>query len=398
MRLKRLIKKFRRVWKEDGGVTAFARVLHFVGNVEGRKVRKQDIRNARKNHGKVLFINGCCVEHPTRYRVFHQMEQLEMAGIACAKVYFEDIELQMEQNYEFFIFYRCECTEDVEAFIKLAKSHGKKVCFDVDDLVTDTIYTDQVPFVQELSTENKKIFDTSVRLMGKTLSLCDMAVTTTAALAKELGRSVPITYINRNTASKEMVECAETAYHQREKDQKRIWLGYFSGSLTHNKDFEIVRPVLVRILKNYPHAGILLVGELDASDELNQFSERVRKLKTTDWRELPELIARADINLAPLEDTLFNRAKSELKWFEAALVRVPTAASSIGAFSEMIKDGETGVLCGNTEKEWYEKLAELIENGAMREKIAQNSYQFVKQHCTTEGTCFAYSRFISSNL
>lgn len=140
------------------------------------------------------------------------------------------------------------------------------------------------------------------------------------------------------------------------------------------------------------------MGELDASDELNQFSERVRKLKTTDWRELSELIARADINLAPLEDTLFNRAKSELKWFEAALVRVPTAASSIGAFSEMIKDGETGVLCGNTEKEWYEKLAELIENGAMREKIAQNSYQFVKQHCTTEGTCFAYSRFISSNL
>lgn len=398
MRLRRLIRKFRRVWKEDGLLTAFARVLHFVGNVEGRKVRKQDIRNARKKQGKVLFINGCCVEHPTRYRVFHQMEQLEMAGVACAKIYFEDIELQMEENFSFFVFYRCECTEDIEAFIALAQSHGKKVCFDVDDLVTDTKYTDQVPFVQALSSENKKLFDTSVRLMGKTLCLCDMVVTTTAALAEELSKSVPMTYINRNTASREMVECAEVAYRQREKEQKRIWLGYFSGSLTHNKDFEIVRPALVRVLKNYPYTGLLLVGELDTSDELNQFSERVVKLKTTDWRELPVLIVQADINLAPLEDTLFNRAKSELKWFEAALVRVPTVASNIGAFREMIKDGETGVLCGNTEKEWYEKLAELIENGEMRREIAQNSYQFVKKHCTTEGTCFAYSHLISNNL
>ena len=55
------------------------------------------------------------------------------------------------------------------------------------------------------------------------------------------------------------------------------------------------------------------------------------------------VIAEMDINLAPLEDTIFNRAKSENKWIEAALVKVVTIASDVGAFHDCIEDGKTGV-------------------------------------------------------
>ena len=50
------------------------------------------------------------------------------------------------------------------------------------------------------------------------------------------------------------------------------------------------------------------------------------------WRQLPQLIASVDINIAPLQDTVFNRAKSENKWVEAALVKVPTIASDVELF------------------------------------------------------------------
>ena len=63
------------------------------------------------------------------------------------------------------------------------------------------------------------------------------------------------------------------------------------------------------------------------------------------------LIAEVDINLAPLEQSIFNEAKSENKWVEAALVKVPTVASNVGAFQRMIVSGETGILC-DTEDEW----------------------------------------------
>ncbi len=398
MRLRRLIEKFNRVWREYGLLTAIGRVFHFIGNFNGRKIRKHDIRNAKKNKGDVLFINGCCVEHPTRYRVLHQMEQLEEAGIVCAKVFFEDIELEMEKNYKLFIFYRCEYTERIATFIDQVKNHQKRVCFDIDDLIIDTKYTDQVSFVQEFSPENKKVFDTSIMMIGKMLSLCDIAITTTDDLEKELGKVVSKTYINRNTASKEMVACAADAYKVFKRDPEYIWLGYFSGSLTHNKDFEIIRPALMRILKKYPHVGLILVGELEASDELNKFEDRIMRRSTTNWRELPKVVIQADINLAPLEDTIFCRSKSEIKWIESALVKVPTIASKIGAFKAMIEDGVTGILCDNTEKAWFDGLCKIIDNEMLRMQIAENAYEYVISECTTVGKKQEYAEFIKSQI
>lgn len=124
------------------------------------------------------------MDHPVRYRVLHQMEQLELAGISCQMVFFDNVELRMEQNYRAFLFFRCECTDEVAEFIDLAKSHGKTVLFDIDDLVTNTIYTDQVPWIQRLTPLNRAYFDCSVVRNGQTLTKCDIAVSTTKTLAE----------------------------------------------------------------------------------------------------------------------------------------------------------------------------------------------------------------------
>lgn len=398
MKTIKLIKKFQRVKANYGFATAVGRIFHFIGNIEGRRARRLDIKKTKGMKGDVLFINGYSLEHPARYRVRHQMEQLVLAGLICSRVYFEDIEIDMEANFKTFIFYRCEYTTEVEVFIKRAKEHNKVVCFDVDDLVTDTKYTDLVPFVKSLLPRDKKLFDQSVALTGKTLAACDIVVTTTDELAKELGRVVSKTHINRNTASLEMVACAEKAYQKHclkeDINSNHIWIGYFSGSLTHNKDFSIVHSALIKILENHKNVGLLLVGELDSSDELQIYSNRIVKKNTVGWRELPALIVEVDINLAPLEDTLFNRCKSEIKWIEAALVRVPTVASKIGAFDMMIEDGVTGILCDNITDDWYNKLESLIVNQDTRKEIANNAYSYVMDNCTTAGTADEYKNFI----
>ena len=91
------------------------------------------------------------------------------------------------------------------------------------------------------------------------------------------------------------------------------------------------------------------MGDLELPDELEPLSERVIHAQKVSWQELPSLIATADVNLAPLEPTLFNEAKSENKWTEAALVGVPTVASDFGAFASAIEDGRTGLLCSTRE-------------------------------------------------
>lgn len=406
MGLERWIRKFRRVCRDEGVPAAIGRVFHFAGNVEGRRERRKDARQAGRQKGDVLFINGSCAEHPVRYRVLHQMEQLKMAGAECAKVYYEDIEPGMADNYRIFIFYRCECIREVKELIGRARSLKKTVLFDVDDLVVDTMYTDQIPFVQAYPPDTKKVFDACIMRTNETLRLCDAAITTTEALAEELRKYVPKAYINRNTASAEMVSLSEKARREYRREEyagdecgkegnrdstgERIWLGYFSGSATHDQDFRLISPILERLLQEYPEIRLLLVGELDVPEGLKRFGKRIIRKPATDWRKLPELIVQTDINLAPLEDTLFNRAKSELKWFEAALVRVPTVASRVGAFAEMIEDGKTGVLCGNTVEEWYRGLEQLIKDEKYREQIGRTAYDHVMKHCTTESTSCSY--------
>lgn len=118
------------------------------------------------------------------------------------------------------------------------------------------------------------------------------------------------------------------------------------------------------------HRNVMLcvVGELNLPEKFKRFEERIVRYPFVDWKKLPEYIASVDINICPLENTIFNAAKSEIKWIEAALVKVPTVASRIGAFEEVIDDGVTGVLCSSIE-EWKNKLDDLISSEQLRKKL-----------------------------
>lgn len=82
-------------------------------------------------------------------------------------------------------------------------------------------------------------------------------------------------------------------------------------------------------------------------------------------------------NLAPLEaENPFTKSKAPTKITEASLLKVPSVASPIPSYCDCITNGETGFLA-NTEKEWFDALSKLVEDKNLREKIAENSYNFV---------------------
>lgn len=336
-------------------------------------------------YADVLFINGCCLPHPARYRVSHQREQLLAKNIVTSEIFYTDLTLDLVKRYRLFVFYRCPYTDTVGEFIELAKKYHKHVLYDVDDLVIDESYPKTVEYLKTLSQEEQDIYYEGTRLMQKTLKLCEGAITTTEALAGELKKFVPEVYINRNLASDRMLQLSEAAFEARQKEELHVTvdIGYFSGSITHNQDFEMILPAIVNIMKEYDTVRLCLVGEITLPNELESFKDRVVFNKFVDWEKLPELIASVDINIAPLEDTLFNSAKSENKWVEAALVRVPTIASNVGAFARMIEDGKTGILCENTTDAWYRALEKLVTDAEYRRLIAQNAYIYANENCTT---------------
>lgn len=375
--------------KEEG----FQSLVYKSKNYVSLRLKKQKFASVKD----VLFINGCTLPHPSRYRVDHQMEQLEASGYSTNRVNYEQLSLDMLKYYRAFIFFRCPITPMIKEFIELAKANNKTVFFDIDDLVIDTKYTNTIKYLKTMSKEEKKLYDDGVNRMGETLSLCDYAITTTERLAKELKKYTKEVYINRNVASEKMVELSMKATKNVKKDPNRIVMGYLSGSITHNADFEMILPVIKKLMKKHTNLYLQVGGILDIPESLKPYQDRILTTKFVDWRELPNVIAGLDINLAPLEDSIFNEAKSENKWVEASLCKVVTIASNIGAFKHAIKNGKTGILC-STKEEWQEALEHVIVDFDYRKKIAENAYETVIDNYITTYTGLNLQKYIESKL
>lgn len=347
----------------------------------------------------VLFVDGCGnnLPHSSRYRVAHQREQLAYYNISSNEVFYEHLSIDMVRLYRTFIFFRCPYREHIKVFIETARKLNKTILFDVDDLVIDTKYTDTVAYLDTLPKKEREQYDEDVMAMGETLKVSDAAITTTKRLETELSLFAPKVFINRNVASEQMEDISEKAIREENKqDKNSINIGYFSGSITHNDDFKMLIPVFQILMKKYDNLYLFVVGTLDIPEELKEFKVRIKSFPFTDWRKLPYLIKQVDINVAPLTDNIFNEAKSENKWVEAALVKVPTVASNVGAFKECIIQNETGILCAD-KNEWVEALEKLIDFPVLRSTIAERAYLYCKEHYLAYKTGYGLSEFIRNN-
>ena len=330
----------------------------------------------------ILLIDGVenIIPQCTRYRVLNKAEQLRKHGFAVKVVNLSDFQLSMAQNASHITIYRFPISPELLRLCHLAKEYGKPVFFDIDDLVFDTVYTDQLSYTQGLNSVEKGNYDAGVRNYGYMLENCDGAITSTDQLQEELYKYQSKVLLNRNLASDELIAISSQYIKDYSQTSNIVKIGYFSGSISHNENFELIKPAIKQLLKKYSNVQLHIVGILDIPKDMKPFENQIVTHDYVDWDKLPVLISEVDINLAPLVDSIFNRAKSEIKWIEAALVKVPTVASKIGAFSDMVIDGETGLLA--TDDQWFDKLEALVLSPELRQNLAESAYRAVLENCT----------------
>lgn len=330
----------------------------------------------------ILLIDGVenIIPQCTRYRVLNKAEQLRKHGFAVKVVNLSEFQLPMAQNASHIIIYRSPISPELLRLCHLAKEYGKPVFFDIDDLVFDTVYTDQLSYTQGLNSVEKGNYDAGVRNYGYMLENCDGAITSTNQLQEELKKYQSKVLLNRNLASDDLIAVSSQFIKDYSQTSDIVKIGYFSGSISHNENFELIKPAVKQLLTKYSNIQLHIVGILDIPEDMKPFENQIVTHDYVDWDKLPALISEVDINLAPLVDSIFNRAKSEIKWIEAALVKVPTVASNIGAFSDAVVDGETGLLA--TDEQWFDKLEALVLSQELRQKIAESAYRAVLENCT----------------
>jgi len=139
---------------------------------------------------------------------------------------------------------------------------------------------------------------------------------------------------------------------------------------------------LVRLFEKHPGVVLTIFGEsllLDEFKELKPFLNRIEIRQLVPLSLLQKEIARFDINIAPLELKPFCHAKSELKYFEAALLEIPTIASQTITFQNIIDHGKNGFLAQSA-NEWFNLLEMLVNDKKIRDRTGRNAFTHVLWH------------------
>lgn len=111
----------------------------------------------------------------------------------------------------------------------------------------------------------------------------------------------------------------------------------------------------------------------------------------------PIFMEEADIVVAPLRDTKYNRSKSDIKFLEYSSAMKPGVFSNTRPYRDTIEHGKTGFLC-ETSKEWYEALKTLIDSREKRLEIGKNAYDYVKKNRQIQDCIAPYAEFIKNIL
>jgi hypothetical protein len=327
-------------------------------------------------------------EHPDsssfRYRVYNMVQAMELSkGQLTGAYFFESDKEQMHRVIaaaDILVFCRSRYTPELAGWIQQAQSQGKRVYFDIDDHITNPESLPAVADSLDMDTTNPIVWDQLFAYGGRlaaTMRLCDGVLTTNEHLAELLraqtGKPVEIlpNFLNQEqlALSQKIFSLKQHAGFSRTSS---MHLGYFSGSPTHNKDFDVAADALLRLLATDVRVRLRIVGYMTLPKAFAPFSKRIEHLPLMDFLHLQAKIAEVEWNLIPLQDNDFTRCKSDLKYFEAGIVGTLSIATPLPVLEKVIRAGVNGWLARSIE--WEGALQSAMACMADYPRMAEKAY------------------------
>jgi glycosyltransferase involved in cell wall biosynthesis len=214
--------------------------------------------------------------------------------------------------------------------------------------------------------------------LEKILREADLVTTTTPFIADYFKK------FNKNV--KVLPNCINFADWKPLKLVKDKWIRIcFQGGSSHFADWETCKEPLKEIFKKYPNVKLVTAGSYYQGNIKDFPKDRIEHSGwvTAEAHAYRMAGLNIDIALIPLEDNLFNRCKSEIKYSEFSSLKIPSVVANIPPYSLVCKDGDNA-LCYNNSRELVDKLSKLIESTELRKEIGENAYKWVKENRDAE--------------
>ena len=131
----------------------------------------------------------------------------------------------------------------------------------------------------------------------------------------------------------------------------------WTGSQSNLSYLDIVRPVLDNLQKKYEFE-FRVICDIDPD-----FSE-LKHYRFVRWSFETEIadLGVFDIGLMPVPEGTWEKGKVGFKGIQYSALEIVPVVSSVGSGYEVVEDGKTGFVVGNTCDEWYQALERLLVN------------------------------------
>lgn len=335
------------------------------------------LSRATKQRAGVLFISTDAGSVGHIYRVANHAEALRSAGVDADIRGLEDWGSEDLSRFAVIVVFRPQWCDGLARLYAAARRCGARVVVDFDDLlfVPEVMHSPQFDMWTRLSDSDKEAWRAKVGNWRRALLEADGAVVSTTALASEVQALGCIAWVWANGVSWSHLSQLQSSGASRTQSE-RVRIGYASGTPTHQRDFREVAGALALVLERNAHATLTVVGSLDLTEfpELDGVADRIELRPRVPYAALPGELAQFDVNVAPLDvASRFCDAKSELKYFEAGLLNIPTVASPTPPFEAAIRHGVNGCLAASQD-EWVTALESLVVSRSFRTKVGQEAF------------------------
>ncbi len=314
-----------------------------------------------------------------RYRVTNMIESLAETDTSVGASWFSGNELiyldAILERVDVIVISRAKYSVSFAQLVARARALGKRVLYDIDDLVFDDRYVHLV-----MNTLDQPMHDIEMDFWfarlgrhGALMRLCDGVIVTNEYLADRVRDfcGLPIAVVQNFMNRAQLAHSAHILDTKRSSGfsrDHRIHVGYFSGSPTHGRDFAIIEDAMLGLLDSDPRVVLRIVGMLEPGPRFRRFARRIEVFPLQNILNLQRLIGEVEINVVPLQDNAFTNCKSELKVFEASAVGTISIASPSFTLSRAIRDGETGFIA--PAHRWPQVLSLAIERFETYPKMA----------------------------
>lgn len=184
------------------------------------------------------------------------------------------------------------------------------------------------------------------------------------------------------------------------KNGKCMWSG---NSTSHFQDLQdgAFHKGMDKLMKEYPNivfktVGAYIPGYKHRWGQRYTHSYGDPDLYTWVKDKFPEFMKEADIIVAPLEEDVYTRCKSSIKFIEASSAKKPGVWQNIRQYNEIV-NGENGLLA-RSEDEWYKAMKSLVDSFQLRKDMGEKAHETVVKNWQLKHHLKDYASFYKEVL